>query len=162
MLTEPDPATAFTRLNSLMIRSGLAGRFVTLVAAILDPASHTVTLVNAGHPPPLIYHRAARTVAEAISYEVAGFPLGVFEGFEYPSCQVSLEPGDSILVLTDGVTDAMNVQDQQLQTKGVYAAVQGGTYSPRVLVEQVVKFVKEFAAGRSQIDDIALVCFGRT
>ena len=62
MLTEPDPAAAFTRLNSLMNQSGIADRFVTLVAAILDPASHTVTLVNAGHPPPLIYHRATRTV----------------------------------------------------------------------------------------------------
>src|SRR3954468_1935630 len=56
MLTEPDPATAVTRLNALMIHSGLGDRFVTLVAAVLDPEKHTVTLVNAGHPSPLIYH----------------------------------------------------------------------------------------------------------
>ncbi len=67
MLTEPDPAAAVTKLNSLMNQSGIADRFVTLVAAILDPGSHTVTLVNAGHPSPLIYHRATRTVEEAIS-----------------------------------------------------------------------------------------------
>ena len=162
MLTEPDPAVAFTRLNSLMNQLGLAGRFVTLVAAILDPESHTVTLVNAGHPPPLIYHRTTRTVGEAISSKVAGLPLGVCDGFKYPSCQVHLEPGDSILAFTDGVTEAMNVQELQLQTKGVYAAVQGGTYSPRLLVEQVVKVVKQFTTGRSQNDDIALVGFGRT
>jgi len=77
MLTEPDPGAAVTKLNSLMIQSGIADRFVTLVAAILDPGSHTVTLVNAGHPSPLIYHRATRTVAEAIGNEIAGFPLGV-------------------------------------------------------------------------------------
>ena len=88
-----------------------------------------MTLVNAGHPSPLIYHRATRTVGEAISNEVAGLPLGVLDGFEYASCQVSLEPGDSILAFTDGVTEAMDVNNVQLQTKGVYAAVQGEAYS---------------------------------
>jgi hypothetical protein len=94
--------------------------------AILDPTTHIVTLVNAGHPPPLIYHRATRTVAQAISTEVAGLPLGVSDGLAYPSCQVSLEPGDSILAFTDGVTDAMNIQECQLETKGVYDALEGG------------------------------------
>ena len=162
VLTEPDLATAVTRLNALMIHSGIADRFVTLVAAVLDPGSHTVTLVNAGHPSPLIYHRATRTVEEAISTAVAGLPLGVLDGFEYGSCQISLEPGDSILAFTDGVTEATDVQDLQLQTKGLYAAVQGEAYSTRELGEQVVKVVKQFATGRSQSDDIALVGFGRT
>src|SRR5207245_8473059 len=98
---------------ALMIQSGIADRFVTLVAAVLDPGSHTVTLVNAGHPSPLIYHRATRTVEEAISTAAAGLPLGVLDGFEYGSCQISLEPGDSILAFTDGVTEATDVQDLQ-------------------------------------------------
>ncbi len=155
MLTEPDPAAAITKLNTLMNQSGMAGRFVTLVAAVLDPESHTVTLVNAGHPSPLIYHRATRTVEEAISIERIGMPLGVLDGFEYVSCQVALGPGDCILGFTDGVTEAMDVNNVQLQTKGIYAAVQGEVYSPGALVEQVVQAVKQFAAGRSQHDDIA-------
>jgi serine phosphatase RsbU (regulator of sigma subunit) len=162
MLTEPDPAAAVTRLNTLMNQSGIADRFVTLVAAILDPGSHTVTLVNAGHPSPLIYHRATRAVAEAISNEVTGLPIGVHDGVEYDSCQVSLEPGDCILAFTDGVTEAMDVNNVQLRTKGVYAAVQGQASSPRALVNRVVEVVKQFASGRSQHDDIALVGFGRT
>jgi sigma-B regulation protein RsbU (phosphoserine phosphatase) len=101
-------------------------------------------------------------VAEATSLEVAGLPLGVLDGFAYASCQVGLEPGDCILAFTDGVTEAMDVNNVQLQTKGVYAAVQGETYSPRALGGRVVQVVKEFAAGRSQHDDIALVGFGRT
>jgi sigma-B regulation protein RsbU (phosphoserine phosphatase) len=162
ILTEPDLAIAITKLNSLMIHSGIADRFVTLVAAVLEPASHTVTLVNAGHPPPLIYHRAVRTVEEAVSSELAGLPLGVSDGFEYASCRIGLEPGDSILAFTDGVTEATDVRDLQLQTKGLYAAVQGEAYSTRELGERVVKVVKQFATGRSQQDDIALVGFGRT
>jgi phosphoserine phosphatase RsbU/P len=162
ILTEPDLATAITKLNTLMIHSGIADRFVTLVAAVLDPASHTVMLVNAGHPSPLIYHRSTRDLEEAIDTAVAGLPLGVLDGYEYTSCQIGLAPGDSILAFTDGVTEATDVQDLQLQTKGLYAAVQGGAYSNRELGEQVVKVVKQFAAGRSQFDDIALVGFGRT
>ena len=101
-------------------------------------------------------------MGEATSLDVAGLPLGVQGGFAYASCQVSLEPGDCILAFTDGVTEAMDVNNVQLQIKGVYAAVQGEAYSPRALGEQVVKVVKQFAAGRSQSDDIALVGFGRT
>ena len=162
MQTEADPAAAITKLNSLMNRSGIADQYATLVLAVLDPASHSVTLVNAGHPSPLIYRRATRTVGDATTIEMADLPLGVHDGVEYASFQVFLKPGDSILAFTDGVTDAMDVHDRQLETEGVFAAVQGGTYSPRALGERVVKVVKEFAAGRSQHDDIAVVGFGRT
>ena len=162
VLTEPDLATAITRLNDLMIHSGIGDRFVTLVAAVLDPANHTVTLVNAGHPPPLIYYRATRTVGEAVDSAAAGLPLGVLDGCQYTSCQFSLEPGDSILAFTDGVTECTDVRGDQLQMKGLYAALQGQSHSTRELGAQVVKVVKQFAAGRSQFDDIALVGFGRT
>src|SRR5687768_13086543 len=145
MLTEPDSAVAVTRLNALMNRSRIAGRFATLVAAVLDPASHTVTLVNAGHPSPLVYRCATLTAAEAVGNEVAGFPLGVLDGFEYASCQVRLEPGDSILAFTDGVTEAMDVNNVQLQIKGVHAAVQGESCSLCALGERVVKAVKQFS-----------------
>jgi phosphoserine phosphatase RsbU/P len=161
MLSEPDPAAAITKLNSLLIQSGIADRFVTLVGAILDPVNHTVTLVNAGHPLPLIYHRVTRTVEEAPCDQVTGLPLGVVDGFEYASCQIKLEPGDSFLAFTDGVTEAMDVNNEQLETKGILAAVRGDDYAPRELGERVVKVVKQFAAGRSQHDDIALVGFGR-
>jgi serine phosphatase RsbU (regulator of sigma subunit) len=136
ILTETDPASAFTRLNSMMIQSGIGDRFVTLVAAVLDPGRHTVTLVSAGHPPPLIHHGATGAVVEAISTEMLGVALGVVDGYEYDSCQISLEPGDSILAFTDGVTEAMDLKDRQLQTQGVCAAMQGEAHSPCELGEE--------------------------
>jgi phosphoserine phosphatase RsbU/P len=162
ILTEPDPAIAVTKLNSLMARSGIADRFVTFVAAILDPERHIVTLVNAGHPSPLIYHRATRAVGAVTGLDMTGLPLGVQGDFVYSSCQVELQPGDSFLAFTDGITEAMDVNNVQFQAKGVYAAMQSGIYSPRALGERLVTVVKQFAAGRSQHDDIALVGFGRT
>ena len=162
VLTEPDPAIAVTKLNALICKSGIGDRFVTLVAAILDATTHTVTLVNAGHPSPLIYRRAARALGDATSVEVAGLPLGVLDGLVYASCQVRLEPGDSILAFTDGVTEAMDVNNVEFQAQGIHAALQGQVYAPQALGQRVVTVVKQFATGRSQHDDIALVGFGRT
>jgi serine phosphatase RsbU (regulator of sigma subunit) len=162
MLAEPDPALAITRLNALMNRKGIADRFVTLIAAVLDPVTHTVTLVSAGHPPPLVYHRKTRTVAAGIGNEVTGLPLGVLDDFQYDSCQIVLQPGDSLLAFTDGVIEATDVEDRLLDITGVCAAVEGRDYSPQALGEHVVNVVNQFTAGRSQQDDIALVGFGRT
>src|SRR5262249_55356397 len=82
-LTEPDPAAVVSRLNSLLLQSGPADRFVTLVAAVLNHAEHTVTLVNAGHPAPLLYRQATGKIEPAMDTDQVGLPLGVLPGFEY-------------------------------------------------------------------------------
>jgi phosphoserine phosphatase RsbU/P len=163
MLTETDPAAGITRLNELLLRAGMMDRFVTLAAAVLDPARHAVTLINAGHLTPMIYHAATGKLGDAVTSDVTGLPLGVLEGFQYSALQVELKPGDSILLFTDGITDAMNVQNVPFQLKGIHAAVGEARtgLGPTELGERIIKSVKQHAAGRSQHDDIALVCFGR-
>jgi serine phosphatase RsbU (regulator of sigma subunit) len=137
-------------------------RFVTLAAALLDPATHTVTFVNAGHPTPMIYRKLAGKFEDAMSKDAIGLPLGVAEGYPYDSVAVKLEPGDCVLLFSDGVTDSMDKQNNQLQLRAVHAAVQDGPLPPQPLGEKIVKLVKQHAAGRSQHDDITLICFGRT
>ena len=72
------------------------------------------------------------------------------------------------MLFTDGITDAMNVSNQAFQMKGLHAAIldrsghPSQTLTAPELAERIVKAVKQHAAGRSQHDDIALVCFGRT
>jgi serine phosphatase RsbU (regulator of sigma subunit) len=129
---------------------------------MLDTNDHTVTLVNAGHPSPLIYRAATCALEEATPKDIVGLPLGVVDGFDYASCQVKLGPGDSVFIFTDGVTDAMDIKNVQFQVKGIYNALQGGSFTPRTLGERIVKAVKMHAAGRSQHDDITLTCFGRS
>ncbi len=91
MLIESDLASAITRLNSIM--SGFVDKFVTLVAASLDPSTHTVTIVNAGHPSPLIYRRSTEDMEEAMTIDDAGLPINVMDGYQYESRQVQLESG---------------------------------------------------------------------
>jgi serine phosphatase RsbU (regulator of sigma subunit) len=137
-------------------------RFVTLAAAVLDPASHTVSLVSAGHPAPLLYSCVGATLQDATSRDTGGIPLGILEGQEYRLPEVVLQPGDCLLLYTDGVPDAINVRREPFGVKGIHAAVQGnGSFTPQTLIDRIVKAVKQHAAGCPQNDDITLVCLGR-
>jgi len=163
LLTEADPAAAIRKLNG-MLYSNLrrTDRWITFAVAMLDASRHAVTLVNAGHCTPLLYRRAGNTLGEAIANAQAGVPLGVEEEPSYGSCQIELQPGDSVLLFTDGVPDALNSQNQQFRVAGIYSSIRsGGPYSPQSLGERVVKAVEQHAAGHSQYDDITLVSFGR-
>jgi phosphoserine phosphatase RsbU/P len=161
--TEADPGAAFARLNDLIYKhTNLTERFVTLLAAVLDPSRNVATLVNAGHVLPLLYRRATGEVREAIPQDAAGLPLGVQRGHDYASCQVELQAGDCLLLFTDGVCDAVNVQSRPFQVEGVLRVLRAGQFSsPEGLGRQLIKAIDQHATGRSQYDDITLVCFGR-
>ncbi len=162
MLTDTGPAGAVTRLNHQMHEAGLTERFVTLVAAVVDPNDHSVTVVNAGHPSPLVFRAGAEAPEEAVPIEAAGLPIGILDGFDYTARRVTLEPGDALLIFSDGVTEAMDVNEKQLKLSGVCAALRGGRWSPREMGDRLVKAIRQHAAGRNPHDDVTLVCFGRT
>jgi serine phosphatase RsbU (regulator of sigma subunit) len=161
LLTEPEPAAAVNKLNALMLRAALADRFVTLTAAVLDPAAHTATLVNAGHPSPLLARRATGAVEMAAPLEVSGPPVGVVEGQEYACCQVRLQPGDRLLLFSDGVNEALDVRGRQFGVEGVRAVLGEGSLSPKAIGERLIQAVKRHSTGCEQNDDVTLVCVGR-
>jgi serine phosphatase RsbU (regulator of sigma subunit) len=163
LLTETEPATAITKLNSMLYRNlRQTDRLVTLAVTVLDIASHSVTLVNAGHCIPLLYRHSEGKLKEAVVTELGGAPLGVVECPGYASSQVELNPGDSLLLFTDGVPDARNAADRPFRVQGILNAVQSpGPHNPQVLGDLIVKAVERHAAGRSQYDDITLLTFGR-
>jgi serine phosphatase RsbU (regulator of sigma subunit) len=161
MLTEPNLAKAITRLNVLMQQAGAFDRFVTLEAAVLDPEHNEVTVVNAGHNPPIICE-ANGGCREAFPHTQGGFPLGVVDEFEYEVCaKVVLTPGDLVLMFSDGVTESPNAAGHEFNLKGVYAALKTGPVTPAELVPRLVAAVKQHTLGQKQHDDITVVCFGR-
>ena len=98
------------RLNDLLYAfTSRIDRFVTLAAVVLDPARHTATMVSAGHVAAPVF-TGWRTTGRSGIEEKAGLPLGIMEGYTFDSCELELEPGESLLIFTDGVTDAMDVQ----------------------------------------------------
>jgi serine phosphatase RsbU (regulator of sigma subunit)/pSer/pThr/pTyr-binding forkhead associated (FHA) protein len=164
LLAEGEAAAALTRLNSMLYRNlRQTDRLITVTIALIDPATHTITLASAGHCTPLLYRHGENAFTGAISDEDTGVPLGVMETPVYGACQLQFEPGDSLVLYTDGVLDAKNAHDQAFTQRGISAAIRkGGPYTAQALGELIVKACEHHAAGRSQYDDITLVSFGRT
>ncbi|MDB5308738.1 MAG: rsbU 1 [Gemmataceae bacterium] len=166
LLTEPDPARAVGLLNDQMIRGGLGDRFVTLVTAVIDPAANQLTVVNAGHMSPRLYRAGMDELTDVISTDATGLPLGIMPGFEYEAATLQLDPGDTIVIFTDGVTDAMAPSGEMFGPEGVDRCfttddVPGGGSRPKQVGERLAQAVRRHANGQPQNDDIAVVCFGR-
>src|SRR5262245_4397909 len=163
-LTEPDPAKVVAKLNNLLCEQCTRmERFVTLSAVVLDPSSHLATVVNAGHLSPLLYRHASGTFQECLPRKMSGLALGIMEDYPFEASQVVLQPGDALLIYTDGVTDASNVRDELFSARGVTAALQGaGTGSPKLLIERLLKAVETHTTGAKQNDDITLAALGRS
>jgi sigma-B regulation protein RsbU (phosphoserine phosphatase) len=162
MLTEPNLAQAVSRLNELMQEAGLLDRFVTLGVGLLDPAAHQVTFVNAGHVPALVYRQATRTVEEAMLRDQGGLPLGVADGTPYEAAAVTLQPGDLVLMVSDGITEAKNRQGGDFKRDGVLGVLQNDQpMTPREVGQRLIEAVREHSLGCKQHDDITAVCFGR-
>jgi serine phosphatase RsbU (regulator of sigma subunit) len=160
---EKDLARAIGKLNDWLYEFvGRMDRFVVLAAAVLDPVNHTVTLVSAGHPAPLL-RRGDGVLEDPMTKEIAGFPLGINEGCTYESCQISLLPGDTLLLFSGGIPATLDIRNNALGIIGVRDAFQGGgLVPPSVLGQRFLQAVLEHAAGRDLHTDIAFVCFGRT
>lgn len=165
ILTQPDPAAAVCLLNEQLINGGIGDRFVTFACIVLEPKTHTITLVNAGHINPLLYTHATATFQDAISNRQSGVPLGLMSGFPYESIQFELKPGDGLIIVTDGVTDASAPDDSLFGMDGLMKSLHGdsadGACSAKPLVERIMKKVRAHANGRPQSDDIAVASLTR-
>jgi serine phosphatase RsbU (regulator of sigma subunit) len=160
LASERSPAEAVARLNRAFNSSGLDDRFVTLVLAVLDPTRHEVTLVNAGHPPPLLRHEGR--VSEAVHESATRLPLGVADEVDYVQTVLPLAPGDCLAFYTDGgITEAMNEQDDLYGFERLCAQMTVETRGVLMQGRSILGDVKRFVGNRSQSDDMCLVCFGR-
>ncbi len=148
---------ALTELNRTLTPETFDGRFITLVMVILDPGQHSLTVVNAGHMPPLF--RRCNGRLEQIGDEASGLPLLVDAEIQYQQYQDAIQPGDSFLLFTDGVTEMMNPGGEQFGMTRIESCVD--TASPTQWGEKLITELQDFGGGRPAQDDICLVCCGR-
>jgi len=152
------PAQAVEQLNQDLCAETLNYHFVTFVLCVLDPHQHKLTMVNAGHLPPL-RRRGEKT--ETLGGNESGLPLGCDAKRSYQQIEMPLEPGDAILLYTDGVSDAMNAQGQVYGSQRIRETVQGAGGDVEKVGQTLLDDVRRFIRGRLQSDDICLVGFER-
>ncbi|MEA1951989.1 MAG: SpoIIE family protein phosphatase, partial [Planctomycetota bacterium] len=161
LVSEDTPAEVVAKLNAVFCGSRWEDRFVTMVLAVLDPARHEVTLVNAGHMPPLL-SKTDGSVVEVGGAE-GGLPLGVDPGLPYEHAVIELAAGESLTIFTDGITEAMNCQDELYGGARLWTQV-GARHEKddvKALGIRILDDVRQFVGSRSQSDDMCLTCFGR-
>jgi serine phosphatase RsbU (regulator of sigma subunit) len=163
ILLEQDPAKATNRVNRLLCGAGIEEKFITLSLGVLDVPQRRFTFCSAGHLP-LIVRRANGSIEE-IGESISGFPLGIDPDSSYERLHVDLNPGDVLVIHSDGVTDARNPREELYDSQANrrltrrIAATAGG---PGAVGRAILQDVREFSAGHHQADDITLVCFGPT
>nr|WP_294509445.1 PP2C family protein-serine/threonine phosphatase [uncultured Rhodopila sp.] len=141
------PENAVRLVNRTLSASNASCMFVTLLIAAFDGAANRLTYTRAGHVPPFLRRLDGAVERLAVA---GGVPLGLSEDAVYRSASVSLRPGDEVLTVTDGITEAMDPSECQFGEDRVAAVAGGGL--PRLLAD-----VRAFEAGGVQSDDIAAV-----
>jgi serine phosphatase RsbU (regulator of sigma subunit)/pSer/pThr/pTyr-binding forkhead associated (FHA) protein len=159
LASEPDAARAVSRLNAVVSASGWQDRFITCGVAVLHLDSHEVTLVNAGHLPPLV-RRRDRGV-ERVGEARTGIPLGIDETFQYEKLTFSLAPGEMVALYTDGLSEAMNGAGALFGIDRLMGEFGVSADSVSQVGRHLLESVRQFVGTHPQSDDICLAAFGR-
>lgn len=157
----PDAILAYT--NRRLVHALTESTFVTAFLALYDPVDGTLTYARAGHNPPL--HKDGRTGNTSELHGEGAPPLGLFDDFEAEPTTLRLQPGDTIVCYTDGITEAFNAQREMFGTEGLNQALLECTGEPDCVVESVHAALYRHTGARRRDDDQTLVAFrylGRT
>jgi len=154
-----DVGEAIVAINNHMCQKAVEGRFVTYVLIVLDTQKHELSLVNGGHMSPMIL-RTDGTVEE-FDDDSIGLPIGVMEDYPYEVVRRAVAPGETIVLFTDGVDEAMNPAGELYTLERMREFVCNNTRKADELGKTLLADVRRHAAGRPQNDDITIMTFGR-
>ncbi len=151
-----NPADLMGRINSLVYQASAANRYATLFYAEYDPSMRRLTYVNAGHNPPIVL-RNCRGACQVLRLETGGSVIGLFPQ-EYQRGVFPHEAGDLVVLFTDGVSESMNVRDEEWGEESlIELAKTCHGLPPLEVMRRLLAAAQAFAAGAPQHDDMTLV-----
>jgi len=155
----PLPADGIAHANQLICADSTGGMFVTLFYTLLNPATGEFTYVNAGHNPPLLCRQSNRAEQHQLTQLVrTGMALGVVEDTPFEQHTLRLNPGDFILLYTDGVTDATDAHLQDFGTERLQHVLLEHRHAPAAdVMAALEQAIDDFAGSTTPFDDIAMV-----
>jgi sigma-B regulation protein RsbU (phosphoserine phosphatase) len=155
--TQKDPAGALRELNNLLVERSRRGMFATLLYMELDSPAGSLTVCSAGHLPPLL--RKADGTVSRISVPGSA-PLGILRGMEFGQETTGIEPGDTVLLYTDGIVEAMNSREELYGYERFEEVIRKGPSGPDALKSAIITDVSRYTGVSPQHDDMTLLCFG--
>jgi phosphoserine phosphatase RsbU/P len=148
-----DPAVVFNHVNRFLCDHAEVGRYATMFFGILSTEGH-LEYINAGHPSPFLIRRG---VAEDMFNE-GSYPVGLVPEAEYTAVGVQLEPGDTMVLFSDGVTEAMDPDEELFGVPRLKTVLSGQMNCPLEDIQSLVlQAVENFTRGASQADDVTLL-----
>lgn len=148
------PHVLIDRVNRAVVRSAAAGKFVTVFYAEIDHVRGSITYVNGGHNHPRL-RRADGTLEPLVA---GGLPLGLFEGMPYEQSEAAFGAGDSLLIYSDGISEAMDSFQQEYdetRLDEIWRAC--GGLSPAESIARITQDVLAFRGAAAQSDDMTTV-----
>jgi serine phosphatase RsbU (regulator of sigma subunit) len=168
-----DPAKALGHVNRIVLERKQHDIFVTGIYMTLHTKTRQATLANAGHLPPLIRRRAAAppkktgaqrptAIVERID-AVAGTAIGIFDDAEYENVELKLLPGDALVLCTDGVLEAINLEGVQYGAERLESCMADAASGRAAdLVARIQKSLRTHVGEAPQYDDLTLIACGIT
>ena len=148
-----DPARVLNHVNRFLCDHVEVGRYATMFFGILDDAG-TMEYINAGHPSPILLRSS--TAEEA--FTEGSFPVGLVPEAEFSASTLKLEPNDTLVLFSDGVTEAMDPDEQLYGVGRLRGVLQGKNEMPlEDLQKLVLESVENFARGARQADDLTIL-----
>ncbi|NTW01563.1 MAG: SpoIIE family protein phosphatase [Oscillochloris sp.] len=153
------PTDVLQRANRLILADSRSGLFVTCFYLVLETLTGQVTYANGGHNYPLLYEMASGQVR---SLRAQGIVLGIIPDPRFEQVETIIQPGDVLLLYTDGITEAMNPQRELFGDDRLTAVLRANHHrSPQEIINAVLVAISEFAVGQPQSDDITMVVLKR-
>src|SRR5246500_2262302 len=148
-----DPARVLNHVNRFLCDHAEVGRYATMFFGILDD-SGKLEYINAGHPSPILLRK--ETTEEA--FTEGSFPVGLVPEAEFTTACLQLEPDDTLVLFRDGVTEAMDPEEELYGVSRLRAVLQGKTGLPLDEIQKtVLESVENFARGARQADDLTIL-----
>jgi len=154
--SDTDPSLIFETVNNLLCQSNKENLFITAFFGILDITTGEFKFVNAGHNFPFICRKDGTT--ELLEFK-SGLILAAMENVKYQTGSTHLNPGDRLFQYTDGITEAMNPQDELFGMERLTKAIKKTRHlTPEELISSIKSEIENFCQGREQFDDITMLC----
>lgn len=157
-LAESEPGRVLGWMNRAVHESGHDDIFVTLVYCLLDARSGLLTIANAGHMPPLV-RRATELDVRTLD-RISGLPLGVLPDTEYESERFQLRTGDTILLYSDGLCEAMSPSQEMYGMTRLERSLARGPSDAESALSRALNDMQKHVDGAPQFDDTTVVCAG--